>query len=125
MKLMKFKDYWTTLPSRKDHCCDCNNCHDRDDGCPAALKRYCMVCKEKAIIGYVLEDEDRPEKLNHSGSVPFWVCDNHNEDPDLEEFLRKGIELDKVNWNTRMGYILLNEYQMPEEYRNGEVFDKK
>ena len=84
-----------------------------------------MVCKEKATIGYVLEDENRHEKANHSGSVPFWVCENHNEDPDIEEFLRKGIEKEKVNWNTRMGYILLNMYHMPEEYRNEKHFDSQ
>lgn len=119
-KLLKFMNYWASLPSREGHCCDCDGCFNLDE-CPKALKRRCMICKKKATIGYVLEDENRKEKANHSGSVPFWVCEEHNEDPDLEDYLKKGIEADKVNWNTRMGYIMLNAYDPPEEYRGKDM----
>jgi hypothetical protein len=115
--ILKFMNYWTTLPSREGHCCDCEQCW-RKDKCSAELKRRCMVCKHRAIIGYVLEDENRKEKANHTGSIPFWVCDEHNEDPDLEDYLRKGIDSKEVKWNTRMGYIMLNAYQPPEEYKD-------
>lgn len=119
-KILKFMNYWTALPSKSNHCCDCEGCDGKDKACRATLKRYCMVCKEKATIGYVLEDEDRKEKENHSGSVPFWVCGDHNEDPDVEKMLRTGIESSKVDWNTRMGYIMINEYQLPDEWKGDD-----
>lgn len=102
-----------TPPSRKGHCCDCYGCNSSESGvCPFWLKKFCFICKQKSTIAYLMNTPEKINSANQSGCGAFWVCDEHEHDPETETMLKKGIDKKYLDMKEH-GYVVLF---MPEYY---------
>ena len=85
----------SNIPHYSDHDCNEHGCWEKTNCCegecflvcPFAVIQYCMVCDGPAYVAYSLDFERRTTVT----TLPFWVCDKHYYDINLEEVLREGI----------------------------------